>query len=146
MKPGGQRAKGHSFERRICRLLREAFPQATIRRGNQSHRAVEPDVVIEGTAPEALKRAWLELNDSRAPDPPAKLEQAARDALRASDGMQRLPLVVWHRIREREIWCTGRLETLLQVLGVDAEWPPEGMLVTVRLGDVIQALRKEATC
>jgi hypothetical protein len=134
-----QREKGKRFERRIADDLRRALPSATIRRSLQAHRAYEPDVVIEGDAPELVKRLWLELTDGRAPQPLEKLAQAERDA----QGKGRLEVVVWHRLGERSVWASMRFETLAMLLLS----PPRalnttawGVVVTLDWADVLDAI------
>ncbi|HYF53753.1 MAG TPA: hypothetical protein VEA41_05800 [Salinarimonas sp.] len=87
-------------------------------------------MVIEGSG------VWLELQDARKPDPEAKLEQAERDAARVNG----LPIVVWHRIRERKIHASMRLSTLLKLSGVDTVWPSTGPIVHVSFGWVLERL------
>lgn len=105
------RRKGKRFEQVIAAELRGVFPAAEVHRSSQADRAYEPDVVSKG-AP-VLERLWLELNDAAKPNPIAKLEQAERDITALMPhGTRDLPIVVWHRIRERTVWVTTRMWVL----------------------------------
>lgn len=111
-----QRNKGKRFERHIANMLRNHWPHAVIRRASQAERADNPDVFIEG-GPDVLARLWLELTDARAPHPLAKLEQAERDIeqwlrRRPMALVNRIPVVVWHRLGERTSYVTTRLWVL----------------------------------
>lgn len=141
-----QRTKGRVFERFVATRIRRKFPGALVRRALQSEAAHESDVVVEGDgAPAALRQLWLECNDARNPDPRAKLAQAERDASRAIDkrGVLRLPVVVWHRIRERRIQATMRTQTLLSLLGATPPLiavPTAGPLATLDLDELLEVL------
>ena len=137
-----QREKGKTFERQIASVLRAAFPRATVRRASQAVRAYEPDVVIEGDAPAIVRSLWLELTDSRAPEPADKLRQAEGDVDRvvAAGLPARLPIVVWHRLGERRIWATARLRTLVTIAGGDAPVRMADAIATVLLDDLVLAL------
>jgi hypothetical protein len=123
-----QRNKGKRFERDIADRIRKLFPSAVVRRASQAERADNPDVFVERHADDdrtLLDRLWLELQDAQHPTPTAKLTQAECDVLvwqhrRGLDVDRvhaRLPVVVWHRIRERETWATMRLATLDNMTG-----------------------------
>lgn len=107
--------KGKVYEREVARILRAAWPGADVRRTSQADRAGNSDVVAVGHP--LLERLWLELNDARKPNPLAKLQQAERDVDRANARLVgrapfeqgRLPVVIWHRIRERSHQVTTRL-------------------------------------
>jgi hypothetical protein len=136
-----QRTKGKVWERAIATRLRRAFPLAIVRRAIQSHRAYEPDVVIEGNAPNLVRRLWLECQDARKPDPDAKLAQAERDCRAAA--MWRIQVVVWHRYRERCVQATLRRCALNVLTGTP--WQPgefDNMAVTVDWEQLLDALRK----
>lgn len=134
------RTKGHNFERRIAAQLRAVLPKATIRRSSQADAAYEPDVVIEGDAPELAKRLWLECQHSANPDPAAKLAQAERDAPAG-----RLPIAVTHRTGARRdpIVATMRLTTACHIM-LDA-WSPDADEIIVHLDwqIVLDTLRRE---
>lgn len=136
-----QRTKGKVFERSIATHLRRAFPLATIRRSIQSHRAYEPDVCVDGNAPDLARRLWLECHDARDPAPLEKLAQAERDCRRAA--MWRIPVVVWHRYRERRVQATLRLDALMVLTGSPFQ-PSEfvGMPVTCDWEQLLDVLRK----
>jgi hypothetical protein len=72
VKPGGGRAKGHSWERAVANIFRAAGYQA--RRGLQSRDGSEaPDVIVDGLT------WWIEAKcGGPARDPVAALEQAER--------------------------------------------------------------------
>ena len=108
-----QREKGKRYERHIAAELRTFWPETIVRRASQAERADNPDVFIEG-GPRLLSRLWLELHDARNPSPLSKLEQAERDvdayqAGRRVGDRERLPVVIWHRIGERQSQVTTRL-------------------------------------
>jgi len=144
------RSKGRSFEQKIARLLRERFPKATVRRALQSHRAYEPDLVIEGAVSEVVSNLWLELTTGRKAHliVGQKMEQAHRDISRAHkksvEASRRIPVVIWHRMREQQVWATlslrdlfilgGAVQTLLTV-GIVEEAP-----VTLHLEDFLALL------
>lgn len=114
-----QKRKGAKFERRIANELRKAFPSATVRRSSQAHKAHEPDVVIEGDAPELVKRLWLELTDSRNPQPLEKLAQAeqnARERSGAGSGWPWCPVALCHRTGARHAQVTLRLGNLMELM------------------------------
>ena len=112
-----QREKGKRFERDIAARLREVFPDADVRRSSQADRAANSDVVVTGEP--LLERLWLELQDARDPTPLAKLQQAERDiAVARRTGVNyRMPIVIWHRIRERTSQVTTRLWVLDEIRG-----------------------------
>jgi hypothetical protein len=141
-----QREKGKAYERAIARVLRAVFPAATVRRSSQADRAANSDVVITGDA--RLERLWLELQDARAPTPEAKLRQAERDlnelARRATDRIDRLPVVIWHRIRERSHQVTTRLWVVDELRGVSAIGG-RAVVVTLDLRAFIELVSRGAT-
>lgn len=111
-----QRRKGRAFEQAIAARFRQHWPDAVVRRASQAERADNPDVFIEG-GPEVLSRLWLELTDARAPTPLAKLAQAETDIeqwlrRRPMALVNRMPVVVWHRLGERTSYVTTRLWVL----------------------------------
>jgi Holliday junction resolvase len=114
-----QRRKGKVYEREVARILRAEFPTADVRRTSQADRAGNSDVIVTG-AP-LLEQLWLELNDARDPNPLVKLQQAEHDIelARPSRGgvAIRLPVVIWHRIRERSHQVTTRLWVLDAIRG-----------------------------
>jgi hypothetical protein len=135
-----QRRKGKVFEREIASTLRAVFPLATVHRSSQADRAYHPDVVIEGNAPMLAKRLWLELQDARKPAPLDKLAQAERDC---SEWGLRIPVVVWHRYRERSLNVTLRLDALNLLAG--SQWHPSefmGIPVTCDWEQFLDVLRK----
>ena len=114
-----QRRKGKVYEREVARILRGAFPAADVRRTSQADRAGNSDVIVTGSP--LFEQLWLELNDARDPNPLAKLQQAEHDIelARPSRGgvALRLPIVIWHRIRERSHQVTTRLWVLDAIRG-----------------------------
>lgn len=72
--------KGRAHEQAIATKLRAALPQAIVRRSDQGHGAHEPDVVVEGDAPEEVRRLWIECQHARRPNPLKKLDQARHDS------------------------------------------------------------------
>lgn len=154
-----QREKGKAFERKIAAELRKHWPEATVRRSSQAERAYQSDVFIEG-GPALLDRLWLECEDARNPDPRKKLAQADRDVARlknhavaatpttddvrkASAGFGAIPVVIWHRLRERAIWVTLRLGTLLAMIDHSLNSMNE-VPVTMRLEDFLKILKQVA--
>lgn len=103
------RTKGKVFERQVAAVLRARWPEALVRRASQGERADEADVFATGHP--ALEKLWLELHDAARPHPIDKLYQAERDVLaaRKKGGRRRLPVVIWHRIRERVINVSTRM-------------------------------------
>lgn len=111
-----QREKGKRFERDIANVFRERWPNAVVRRASQAERADNPDVFV-ADGPELLKQLWLELQDARDPTPGAKLVQAEGDIAHRHYHRGRLPIVVWHRLRERRVNVTTRLWVVDEVRG-----------------------------
>lgn len=116
-----QREKGKTFERKVAAVIRERFG-VTVRRASQAERADNPDVFVE-VGPTPLTRLWLELQDARQPTPGKKLAQAENDATAWQDArsgmsgyVSRWPVVVWHKLGERTVWATMRLNTLLDIV------------------------------
>jgi len=133
------RTKGRAFEQKLARIFRKRWPAAVVRRASQADRAHQSDVYIAG-GPAILGRLWIEAQDARKPDPLRKLHQAERDigATSKAHGGHRLPLCVWHRIREREIHVTTRLWVVDEALArfVDVRNTP----VTMTLDDFLELL------
>ena len=121
MRPGGQREKGKTFERRVARIIRARWRYALVRRASQAERAHNPDVFVED-GPHVLKRLWLELQDSAHPTPSAKLAQARRDIAadprRYERGNHRLPAAVTHQLGSTRILATMDIGDVLEVLGL----------------------------
>lgn len=139
------REKGKRFERRIADDLRRLWPTATVRRSLQAHRAYEPDVVVEGAAPELARRLWLELTHGRAPQPLEKLAQAERDIRSTTLFPWRIPVAVWHRHGTRTVNATLRLDALNAIARSDAvEHDFHGVPVTVDWAQLVAILRQEA--
>lgn len=99
------------------------------------------------------ERLWVVLEDycTRRPTPEAKLEQAERDVsglgLRQLPGSgSRLPVVIWHRIRERTHQVTTRLWVLDELRFVSVS--PRTLaardcdtIVTLDLGAFVEILK-----
>jgi len=141
-----QRVKGKSFEQAIARLLRARFPHVEVRRAMQAERAYESDVFITGEP--RLERLWLELQDARKPNPLLKLAQAERDimAVLAGDGplvlaLDRQPVVVWHKLRERTIHVTTRAWVFDELRGSPSS---DNTVITMELGAFLDVVGKEA--
>lgn len=143
------RRKGHNHERWVAKRLREAFPNATVRRSDQGFGAHEPDVVCEGNAPVMAKRIWWECYHGRRPDPKAKLEQAERDSLdRERDWYSWIPVVVWREHGSRVTSATLRHVSLLYVsqgAAIGMMITRADMLVTVPFDDLLGLLGGEVT-
>lgn len=135
-----QREKGKRYERDIARVLRAAFAGADVHRSSQADRARNSDVVATGHP--VLECLWLELQDARHPTPVAKLEQAERDIAARRAG--RLPVVIWHRIRERASQVTTRLSVIDELRGLSwrLAMPSERLIVvTLDLTEFVRILR-----
>ena len=76
------RTKGHNFERWLVNFLKEHFKGCHTHRGLQSQGAVVPDVFLE--FPDGVS-AWWECKVGARPNIKKALEQAERDALKASN-------------------------------------------------------------
>ncbi len=120
MRPGGQREKGKTFERKIARILRGRWRHALVRRASQAERAHNPDVFVED-GPRILQRMWMELQDSAHPTPSAKLVQARRDIAadprRYELGHHRIPVAITHELGSPKIHATMDIADVLDVLG-----------------------------
>lgn len=160
MQRKNSRAKGQTFERLIKEAivdgLKDLLPRIIVRRSVQAERAHDSDVIIEGDGvPQWLCDLWIECNHADAPNPVNKLTQAQGDSMWAikRTGRKRLPLVIWRRTRERTLWVTATLETLLKMVGFDPSGPGYGhpMLIggdvptTVDLAHVVRCLRERLT-
>jgi len=129
MKPGGARRKGFSFEREVAQTLRTIYDpielrmamskakpaervvllkQSRVRRGEQAHGAMEPDVVVEDSP------LWIECCDSAKDMARAKLEQATRDT-RECRLAKSWPIAVTHRKRAKTSRATMSLKTLMEI-------------------------------
>lgn len=135
------RRKGHNFERLIATAFREAWPLATVRRGQQGDGAHEPDVVIDGDAPLTIRRLWIECQCANNPTPVLKLQQAERDAWESPAREVAVPLAVWHRSKEHVSWVTCRLGSLV-ALGLIAAASPPNLLSTMDFDAFLAALRE----
>jgi hypothetical protein len=138
------RTKGKVFERKVCNILRERWPDIVVHRSSQADRAYQADIVVESGGPEALRRLWIECHDSRAPNVRAKLEQAEGDLLSAIDHTRGqiwsdVPAVVWHRLGERAYRVTLTLGGLL-ALETGGEDIGRSQLVTLELGEFLDML------
>ena len=136
--------KGKTFERKLATVFREHWPEAVVRRASQADRAHQADVYVTG-GPPLLSRLWIEANDARKPQPLVKLEQAERDVtgrsithpIAARDN--RLPVVIWHKLREQTIHVTMRLWTL-DALRSNLHVVSE-VVTTITLDDFLGVLR-----
>jgi hypothetical protein len=137
------RRKGGNFERKIRRIMERRFPGAVVYRTQQSERAHNSDITIEG-GPAFLSRIWWELTDGASVNPAKKLEQAEKDSKRvlAETGVPKVPVVVFHRIRELKIWVYARLDQLWEILS-PLTFPPSyvgAMRVTIELEEFVSML------
>lgn len=149
MRPGGQREKGKTFERKVARILRARWRHALVRRASQAERAHNPDVFVED-GPRVLRRLWLELQDSAHPTPSAKLAQARRDIAadprRYEIGDRRLPVAVTHHLGSTKILATMAIGDVLDVLGVPMGGPAiEAGEVTMRLDTLLSFVERGVT-
>ena len=141
------RTKGKVFERRICAILRERWPDIVVHRSSQADRAYQADIVVESGGPAVLRKLWLECHDSKAPNPRAKLEQAERDLCALIPEWHWLydsptAVVVWHRTGERTHWVTMRLHGLVLMPGASDAVVTDDLpqLVTLELGEFLDML------
>jgi hypothetical protein len=116
------RTKGKEFERWLARDLRELIGEpavesagdvrtSRVRRGEQGHGAVHPDVRVEGLP------FWFECQHAARPDPEAKLQQARADS--AVSGEKWIPVAVVRRSGARgkhQVQVCMYLGDLLEVL------------------------------
>lgn len=100
-----QREKGKRFERKIATILREYYPDMVVRRTQQSDKAYESDVVVDGLP------IWWECHDSKNPAIYKKLDQMEGDAPE-----NRVPVLVWKRTGDARIWVTLRLDNFLNFI------------------------------
>jgi hypothetical protein len=129
VRPGGQREKGKTFERKIARIIRDRWPEALVRRASQAERAHNPDVFVEG-GPSILQRLWMELQDSAHPTPIAKLDQAVRDVeadpRSYNGGCHRLPVAITHKLGSPAILATMNVGDLMDILDPDRVHAEDG--------------------
>jgi hypothetical protein len=135
MKAGGPRTKGHTFERLIANAYRKRWPDAVVRRSQQSHKAHEPDVVVEDVP------LWTECNHATNANPMAKLLQAERDTADVTETIW--PVVVWRKTGSRTINATMRMRTLAALTGylnrlIWSSTPPVDLVVTVDFADWLE--------
>jgi hypothetical protein len=121
------RRKGATFERKIVKLIEEAFPGSRCGRANQSHLAYLSDVHVK-EGPILLKSFWFECTDSANPDPAKKMRQAANDCRADDPNLHRVPVVVWHKKGRRVINVTMRLNDYMRLHG--GEYNRTTVLVT----------------
>lgn len=120
------RRKGFTFERYVATAYRLRWPEVTVRRGRQSDRPWESDVVVEGDV--VLGRLWTECQHARGADPQAKLRQAERDvgvlvARSLCETFHRMPVVVWREHGSSLVHATTRLWVLLELS--TGSWSPD---------------------
>lgn len=103
MKPGGQRRKGHDFERRVARDLREIWPEA--KRGFQSRGGTKEAPDVDGTD------YYIECKHEKKPDRGAAWNQA-------DDAMDGRPAVAITKATDsREILVTMEFRHAQHILG-----------------------------
>jgi len=143
MKPGGQRRKGHDFERQVANDLREIYDppelvaairaakpaerpallkRSLVRRGEQGHGALEPDVVTPTTW-------WIECGNGATVDPLKKLLQAKQDAPRG-----RRAVAVVHRKGARRCTATLSLGDLATAVSEASDAGLRAELLTCTIG------------
>ena len=130
------RTKGRAYEQHVARVLRSRF-DVDVRRSSQADRAGQSDIyVVDG--PPVLKRIWWELNDARRPQPTLKLVQAEWDIHRLPEpDRDRLPVVVWHRIREQASHATTWLWVIDTLRGTETV---DRTVVTLTLDNFLDML------
>lgn len=146
-----KRTKGRAYEQAIARMLRARWPHVEVRRATQSERAYESDVFITGEP--RLERLWLELQDARHPNPLLKLAQAERDCgyatatergvrgVRGVLALDRQPVVVWHKLRERTIHVTTRAWVFDELRNSPSS---DNTVITMELGAFLDVVGREA--
>lgn len=123
----GKRARtsGHNFERKVARILKDRFGDRSwcrdIRRTDQSHFAIQPDVA----GPPGL---WIECQSAQPEktDPAGKLAQATRDC-----GKGDVPVAIINRkggAGSRAILVYLTLASLLKITGVQIPHRAKGQL------------------
>lgn len=95
MRPGGSRAKGHSFERKVAADLREAMPGCDAKRGWQARGGGKEEADVE------IPMVHVECKHGIKPNLRAAYEQAARD----SNG--RIPVAICKDNRRAPIVIIG---------------------------------------
>lgn len=146
-----QRRKGRSFEQLVADEYRQAWPQLTVRRAWQAHKAHESDVVIDGHP--VLSKLWTECNHADAPNPLDKLAQAERDIYAlpgagpayTSDrtrSLPRYPVVVWRKSASRIINVTTRLWVLDDLAGRESAPALRSLVVTVAFDEWLSAIKQ----
>ncbi len=151
------RTKGRSFEQHVATAYRMLWPAAAVRRSLQAHQPFEPDVVVEGGAPEWALRLWTECQHARGCTPLVKLAQAERDikALKksltalGSSFSARLPVVVWREHGTSKIQLTTRLWVLGEVFarrGERLSWVPlvdgaQDLIITLEFATLIELIK-----
>lgn len=106
MNGAARRLKGIRFEQLVATAYRTRWPSHVVRRSEQSHKAFEPDVVVEGIP------LWTECQHATTSTPLRKLEQAEDDCT-----PMHYPVVVWRRTGARAVNATMALTTLLSTYG-----------------------------
>lgn len=136
------RTSGHNFERKIVRILKDRFQERSwaknIRRSDQSHMAVLPDVV----GPPGL---WLECQSAQRVEPAKKLAQATRDCRKGD-----VPVAILNQkagAGSHDIRAYLTLGNLLKVLGQKkprslhgsavGQWRAE-RVIAIELGDFLE--------
>lgn len=126
MKPGGQRTKGHAFERKVAKDLREIFPDA--KRGFQTRGGGKEQADVINTGP-----FHIECKHKKNPDPLAAYCQAESDAI----GTGREPVAIV-KTNRREPVVVMRLGVVTDLLGASA-----GTVVTIDYQTFLAVLRRE---
>jgi hypothetical protein len=126
------RTKGHSFERKIAKLIRDRFPELeNVRRSFQARDAEESDVT-------GLPGFWLECQDAALPLPIMKLHQAERDLANTALDRDRIPVAITHKKGARSIQVTLRAKDLICLLAT--EQAPKDSPVTLDFEDFLHIL------
>lgn len=113
MKPGGQRNKGHAFERKVANDLKAIFPNA--KRGFQTRGGGKEQCDVEGTP------YHIECKHCARVDVRKAYTQAATDA-HESEGDYRPPFVV-HKQNRGPIEVSSALTVWLEYLVGTTAWP-----------------------
>lgn len=108
-----QRLKGHNYEREVANEFRTVYSHGSVRRGNQTHRADESDVLVnEG---KFGPRLWIECKKGKQPNIRSALRQATEDSVKGIDRDDWMLIAVTKKDRDQSL-VTLRLSDFLELL------------------------------
>lgn len=135
------RTKGHTFERKVASELRSMFDgekwvsayssakkvdkvrllkSSKVRRGEQSHGALEADVIVSGVP------IWFELQHANNITPVKKLEQAERDIEHKGEEGSWIPVSICKETSSRSVQVTMRTWAFMRLMAMNAKDPATG--------------------